>query len=171
MHIQTEVCHQKPATDSIRHDVITHNVGDCTFLRTVEVPHPSCTVPVIKTISSFKYETWAHYLRNYLDCDKAKMLLNYIKNGVPIGYNGPQISDVQKNWPSVNKFESKVRYIIPSDIKQGRIAGLFREPPFRYYRACSMGAFHKKRSQNIRLVYDLSYPPNSSVNYYVPDSS
>ena len=85
--------------------------------------------------------------------------------GVPVGYEGPRVGRVCKNWPSVQQFYAPVTSNIEKDLSLGRKAGPFSSPPFDTFVGSPMGAFEKRSSPGkYRVIHDLSWPPGQSVN-------
>ena len=61
---------------------------------------------------------------------------------------------------------------------RGRLSGPFPAPPPTYcpihdhwvpYVASPLEAFRKKNSNKVRVIHDLSWPPNKSINGSIPD--
>ena len=96
-------------------------------------------------------------------------ILSYIDNGVPILYDGPQCSRICKNWKSTETFRDDVKKNIVKDVELGRKSGPFEHPPFRDFIGSPMGAFKKKRSAKVRVIHDLSWPPNEGVNQRIQE--
>ena len=80
-----------------------------------------------------------------------------IRDGIRIGYDGPDQSRVCVNWPSVQKFSGEVRASIERDVQLGRKL-VFSCPPTWNYIASPLGAFQKCSSNKGRVVHDLSWP-------------
>jgi hypothetical protein len=94
-------------------------------------------------------------------------LLDYIDNGAPIFYKGPEHSRICPNWNSTLKYKAHVEDTICADILKGRKSGPFSCHPFKYFVGSPMGAFKKKRSPKIRTIHDLSWPPGVSVTAFI----
>jgi hypothetical protein len=109
-------------------------------------------VGAIETKSPLNLKAWTYYLNTFPDREKANELMDYIKYGVPIGYEGPDKLEVHPNWPSAIKYESEIKDLIAKDVLLGRIAGPFPVPPFKYFRGSPLGAFQKKRSNKLRVT-------------------
>jgi hypothetical protein len=92
----------------------------------------------------------------------------YIELGVPILYDGPEFERICPNWDSTKKFRSEVSKSIKEDLALGRKSGPFLSPPCRNFIASPLGAFEKKHSNKIRIIHDLSWPPDESVNSFIP---
>ena len=113
---------------------------------------------------------WEKYLHTHPDPHYAERVLNYIRHGVPIGYAGPESSRVHDNWPSVYKLRTEVESSLLYDVNRGRKAGPFPYKPFANFVGSPMGAFYKKHSNKVRVIHDLSWPPEASVNTFIDDS-
>jgi hypothetical protein len=79
------------------------------------------------------------------------------------------MTQVHKNWPSVYSLRNDVEASIIYDVNRGRKAGPFKSQPFINFVGSPMGAFVKKRSNKVRVIHDLSWPPQSSVNEFIDD--
>ena len=98
-------------------------------------------------------------------------MLSEIRNGVPIGR--PSASSVieSKNWPSALQFREQVSEVIRADLKTGKLLGPLY-PSFPSYIVSPLAAFLKCDGRKIRLIHDLSYPFEGSVNASIdPESS
>ena len=87
------------------------------------------------------------------------MLTDYISKGVPILYEGPEFTSVNKNWKSTQTFKTAVLESIEHDLLLGRKSGPYPEIPCLNFRSSPLGAFQKKHSEKIRIIHDLSRPP------------
>ena len=106
-------------------------------------------------------EFWAEHLEGYHD---KQTLLDYIHNGVNIGYTGPRKGRVCPNWPSAAKYGKHVRESMLENTKLGRMSGPFPIPPSEQYIASPLGAFQKCGATKVRTIHDLSWPPGQSIN-------
>ena len=142
-----------------------------TFARPAEVRTQGSNVPpVITTKSPLNTDVLRDGLRNHPDRDFVDKIIDYTTNGVPIGYQGPQVAQEAPNWPSAHKFASAVTDIIQKDVTKGRKCGPFDHPPFSHMVVSPLGAFAKKRSPDkVRVIHDLSWAPGRSVNDHIPD--
>jgi hypothetical protein len=105
--------------------------------------------PQIVTHSHLHRAAWARHLAIHPDKTFAKTVLDYVDNGVPIGYNGPEFNRVCKNWQSTVTFHEAVSKIICTDILKGRKSGPFDYPPLANFIGSPMGAFKKKHSKKV----------------------
>ena len=156
--------------------VITSTLGNVhtpsaqgpTYARAVEAPSlTSSAQNVIRAKSRLRLDRWQHHLRHHPNQQYVNTILDYIRFGVPIGYNGPDICRICPNWPSTNELSHSVSQALANDVNRGTKAGPFPVPPFTSFIASPLGAFIRKRSNKIRVIHDLSYPANSSVNSYI----
>ena len=109
-------------------------------------------------------------LSDHPDKEFVSKILTYIKQGVPIGYEGPRETRVSKNWPSAKLYAAAVEASLAKDLSKGRKAGPFMFPPFSTFVGSPMGAFPKKRFVNkYRVIHDLSWPPGHSVNDFITE--
>ena len=100
-----------------------------------------------------------------------QFLVDGFKNGFDLGYGG-SIKGIQRRAPNL-----KIR-IGPSiqlwnkvmkEVKLGRYAGPFRNPPYKDYIQSPIGLVPKDGGRNTRLIFHLSYPRNgSSINSETP---
>ena len=79
-------------------------------------------------------------------------------------YEGNELHHIFPNWSSIREFREEVEASIIKDISLGRKSGPFLEPPCTPFVGSPMGAFRKKRSNKVRVIHDLSFPHDNSVN-------
>lgn len=106
---------------------------------------------------------WSHWLVNYPDKTFVQLILHRIEYGVNIGYNGPSKQVISPNWKSVQTFRPQVLEFINTNLSKARVEGPLEELPPNY-RCSPLGAFMKPRSEKVRTIHDLSWPPGDSVN-------
>jgi hypothetical protein len=94
-------------------------------------------------------------------------VINMLTFGADIGYTGPRAPRVCPNWASVTEHLPAVEEIIDRDVRLGRKVGPFSTPPFDTYVASPLGAFTKKASSKVRVIHDLSWPPDHSINHHI----
>ena len=121
----------------------------------------------VRAKTPFIYKFWEDNLKNHPDLEFVNSVLDGIRHGVKIGYQGPQMSVQSDNWPSSMQHATEVTDIILKNVKLGRVAGPFSSPPFANFRCSPLGAVPKK-SGGIRIINDLSWPPQKSVNEFIP---
>jgi hypothetical protein len=62
-----------------------------------------------------------------------------------------------------------VKKKLAKEISQGRIAGPFHELPFVNMHISPIGVVPKKEVGQYRLIHNLSYPTDKSINDHIPD--
>ena len=98
-------------------------------------------------------------------------MLSDIRNGVSIGRPPAATVIESKNWPSALQFREQVSEVIRADLAAGKLLGPFVTPPFSSYIVSPLGAFLKRDGRKIRLIHDLSYPSEGSVNASIDPES
>ena len=121
---------------------------------------------VISAKPFLNYDVLAEGLLSHYDKNFVSRILDFAKNGTPIGYEGPRLIRDCKKWPSVHTFSNEIQQSIATDVKIGRKFGPFSCPPFANFVASPMGAF-RKRSGKVRVIHDLSWPPSRSINDHI----
>ena len=64
---------------------------------------------------------------------------------------------------------ASVKKKLDKEISQGRISGSFSSPPFPTLRCSPLALIPKSVPGEFRLVLNLSYPPNNSVNDFMDE--
>lgn len=143
-----------------------------TFSRFVDYNSESPWVSdgVVTVSSPLKYTYWCTELSDHPDQSFVSEIMDYMTNGAPTGYNGPNVHMENSNWPSVDTFSSHVRHTMVTDSQKQRFIGPFKSKPFQNIICSPMGAFMKKRSCKVRTIHDLSYPAGSSINDFIDKS-
>lgn len=105
---------------------------------------------------------WNSYLLDYHD----KLLCQYLTYGWPVGYlsdSPPQ--SVDSNHPSAERNLSHVENFIKVELTHQALVGPFTESPFDpWCRTSPMITRDKKDSSDKRIIVDLSFPKDLSVN-------
>ena len=73
------------------------------------------------------------------------------------------------NSKSVLHNYASVKKKLDKEISQGRISGSFSSPPFPTLRCSPLALIPKSVPGEFRLVLNLSYPPNNSVNDFMDE--
>lgn len=160
----------KGKTEDLSNDVTLHNTSQHIFTRAVEHDALRESVPTLAAKNPLNPEVWQDYLQHHPDRKFATTLLDYVRNGVPLGYTGPRKYRLHPNWKSVYKYEHKVKNCIDKDVQLGRKSGPFPVPPLQHFVGSPMGAFLRKHSHKVRVIHDLSWPPTEAVNDYIADA-
>lgn len=96
-------------------------------------------------------------------------LLQFIKFGFPLGYAGP-VSDCQNqpNHKSATEFPDKIGSFIDKEVRLGGIVGPMASPPFVQWSHISpLMSREKKGSEDRRVIVDMTFPSEVSVNSYI----
>ena len=125
---------------------------------------PNALHSKIQLPTNLNIPSWEKYLENVDD-----NLLSYIKYGFPMGYLGPQTDTVGiQNHPSARDFAPQVDKFIAKELALGGIIGPFNYPPFQEWAHVSPLMTRPKASyDDRRVITDLTFPANSSVNAYI----
>ena len=148
-------------------DVPTPTVRELTSASPAEALNHSTNALLASSFTPIlNYDAFAAGLSSHPDNDFVSRILSYIRDGVPVGYTGPRVHRVCKNWPSATQFRSHIAKVIKDDIALGRKLGPFDHAPSPNFVASPMGAF-QKHSGKLRIIQDLSWPPGRSVNDFI----
>lgn len=99
----------------------------------------------------------------------AAELVRGFEEGFHLHYEGPREAFECKNLKSAFTNPEQLRDKLQSEIDLGRIAGPFNERPFSNLRVSPIGLVPKK-SGGWRMITNLSYPKNFSVNDFIDPS-
>jgi hypothetical protein len=132
--------------------------------------------PLASTVPGFhcdlKIEAWSELLRGHPEQHTVITILDGIRDGVRIGFEGPRPSVACTNRPSVSSHSADIISNIRNELEAGRIAGPFSSSPFDSFCTSPLGAVPKKGSADkIRRIHDLSYPHGLSVNSGIEDGT
>ena len=92
-----------------------------------------------------------------------------VKFGFPLGYLGP-VSDTTAidNHPSAVNYHKAVTKVIDKEVDMGGLIGPFQSPPFEEWcHVAPLMSRPKKTSEERRVISDLTFPPETSVNAYI----
>ena len=152
--MQETVCDTSISPQDTNHRQVGCHTTDGTLL----------TAPIKLNASVFATE-----LADHPDQAFVHRIVSTCRSGVDIGYEGPDQTIISDNWPSADKHCQAVQSSIAKDLSYGRKLGPFLHNPFDTMVISPLGAFEKKRAiGKYRIVHDLSWPPGSSVNDFIP---
>ena len=120
--------------------------------------------PNWEPVNVLHYSFWDKWLGRVVPPGEVDVMLGEIKYGVSIGRPPADTIVESDNWPSAVQLAPQVSEVILSDLRAGKLLGPFQHPPFDNYIISPLGAFVKRDRTKIRLIHDLSYPKNLSVN-------
>ena len=139
----------------------------------VSLHHQLCTSPApnafslrLPVYSTLNIAVWRAALASYHDA----VVVDFLEFGWPINYVSPQPpTPVRQNHPSALLHPSDVNSFIAREVSLSATAGPFQANPL----SCSLMlspllTVPKKESTSRRIVMDLSFPPEQSVNSGIP---
>ena len=68
-----------------------------------------------------------------------------------------------QNYPKITEVQNNILRSSKGKI-EGRIAGPFLSPPFEPFITSPLGVVPKSEEGKFRVIHDLSFPKNNSVN-------
>ncbi|XP_066431505.1 uncharacterized protein [Eleutherodactylus coqui] len=109
-------------------------------------------------------EEMVPYLSRYPDREKAELLFKGFRDGfhIPPPVHGVPFS--LKNLRSALEYPEVVTEKLMKEVRLGRMAGPFEEPPVQDFVVSPLGVVPKKEPNKFRLIHHLSYPRGASVN-------
>jgi hypothetical protein len=78
---------------------------------------------------------------------------------------------VSKNHRSALEHSLVIQEFISKGIELGRIAGPFPSPPFPHFVSSPLGVVPKSEPGKFRVIHDLSFPKQDSVNLTIPEEN
>ena len=106
---------------------------------------------------------WCEHIKDHPDPVFASKIMKYVTEGIPIDYEGVCIQSEIKNWPSAGNFSTEVDKFVRKHSIEGAIEGPC-ELGIEVVKTSPIGAFMKKGKSKARIIHDLSYPKNESIN-------
>ena len=139
---------------------------------TDKTPNFQTTSPVVRELRRHPLTPlcYAHFqaeLHAHPDRAWVSWLLDAIKNGVRIGYEGTRDATIAPNLHSSLKHPQAIDREIQKECEAGRLLGPFPLPPIQHLKCSGVGAVPKKNGK-WRMIYHLSAPAGSSVNDHIP---
>ena len=118
----------------------------------------SARVPVPSGLS---ISAWRQHLEGYHD----KKLADFLEFGWPVNCQGEAIlTPTYVNHPSARNYSGDIDYYIALEREMGALGGPYDRPPFTYMQISPLMTRPKKDSTHRRVIVDLSWPPDTSVN-------
>ena len=116
------------------------------------------------TISALPLHVWREKLRGYPDWQ----LVAFMRYGWPMGYEGASPPELtHPNHGSARSQPQHVSKYVDKEASLHALAGPFPEPPFSWFRVNPMMTREKKEPGCFRVVLDLSFPCEDSVNGHI----
>ena len=91
-------------------------------------------------------------------------IINGFTQGFHLHIKGQPEQITKHSHPSALALFDVVQAKIEKEVNLGRTAGPFKSPPFLNFTTSPLGAVPKKDPGEFRIIHDLSYPKNNSVN-------
>lgn len=112
--------------------------------------------------SGLNLDNWERLLQHYHD----KEICAFLRYGWPLGYSNPEPPiSVDTNHPSGRNHMDHVSTFIRTELQHQAIVGPFKDPPFfPWTRNNPIMSRPKKDSHQRRIIIDLTYPQDGSVN-------
>ena len=126
---------------------------------------PNCIRVKAQLDSELNVTAWEQLLtQEYPDAE----LLEFVKYGFPMGYMGPpsQTQDIN-NHASAVQFPSQVELYIEKEIECGAMVGPMDDMPFKEWAHISPLMSRPKTEDKRRIILDLSYPHERSINAFI----
>ena len=116
----------------------------------------------IKLPSKFNFEYLEKALQNY----EGKIIIDMLKYGFPLGHDGKSGSkDVPRNHTGARFYGKQVTQLLESELENKAVIGPFDQSPFGNDTFLSpLNSVPKKDTDKRRLILDLSFPKNNSIN-------
>lgn len=131
---------------------------------------PNALKARLQVPSNLNIAEWERQLSSTPDDQE---LLSFLKFGFPLGYMGP-ISESKDtpNHASAISYPQQVDRFIQKELSIGGIIGPLKNPPFNEWAHVSpLMTREKKGTDDRRVIIDMSYPKDSSVNAYMYKNS
>ena len=127
---------------------------------------PNCMGARIPLVSGLKIEAWESYVDRASD---EVQLLEFIKFGFPLGYLGPTSdTTTAPNHSSARDYHAQVQAFVDAELEKGALVGPFLAPPFYpWLHVSPLMSRPKSDGINRRVISDLTFPKESSVNAYI----
>ena len=100
--------------------------------------------------------------------DLKQFLLKGFQYGFSIGCDTTPSVPLSKNHSSALNHSEVINSHIQKSLELNRIAGPFPHPPFDPFISSPLGVVPKSEPGQFRIIHDLSYPKDNSVNFYIP---
>lgn len=108
-----------------------------------------------------------HILEGY-DKEKLAYIRDGLVNGFRLGCVGLPSTIIFKNHRSTLQYTWVIEDFISKGQGKGRIEGPFTSPPFEPFVFSPFGVVPKSEEGKYRVIHDLSFPKNNSVNILIP---
>ena len=137
---------------------------------------PAFTLPSTRyaaIITPLEWSRWQSALRGHPDKEYATYIVRGLRDGFRIGFQYGTVccQSTKSNMPSARLCEDKVAAFLASECAAGRILGQFSRDMVPMVHINRIGAVPKSTPGKYRLIVDLSYPIDHSVNTGIAEGS
>ena len=139
-------------------------------LNMVSVPS---TIPVKAhhILTPLNKAAWQHHLQHHPQQDLVKFFLESISNGFHIGFNSTNLQSARKNLISATVHLDVVDTYLQHELSLGWISGPYPTSACPDVHVSRFGVIPKHHQPDKwRLIIDLSYPPDCSINDGIPSA-
>ena len=127
---------------------------------------PTAVPELTRAHTPLRHSQFESELVNHPDKAFVSRLLEGIRHGVSIGYQGPRGPTNTCNLSSAYEHPDVIESELQKEVNSGRIQGPFVERPLPALRCSGLGVVPKKGNK-WRMILHLSAPYNSSINDYI----
>ena len=115
----------------------------------------------VRVPSGLNIEAWRSYLEDYED----KQIVDFLEFGWPVSFNRscPLVSTCEPH-SSGREYPESIQFYIDTELGHKALLGPFEGKPVEPFHCSPLMSRHKKDSEHRRIVLDLSWPENYSVN-------
>lgn len=150
--------------------ILAKPVVDPTPDLSVETCHPNLS---LQTVMALVLPTPVNPLRLHnellgYEADELKLLVNGFTFGFRLGcVKSPSIHPPH-NHKSTYEHPEVIEDYIHTGLSKQRIAGPFTRPPLPLFKTSPLGVVPKSEKNKFRIIHDLSFPAQDSVNSNIP---
>ena len=120
-----------------------------------------------RVLTPLRHSQFERELVNHPDKAWTHWLLNSIKNGVALGYDGPRGPSEAHNLKSALEHTQVIDEELRKECLASQILGPFSSRPIRNLKCSGLGAVPKKGGK-WRMIFHLSAPLGKSINDHTP---
>ena len=113
----------------------------------------------------------AYFLQGYNQTDTQYLVQGFTNGFIIEQQQAFYKQQIFKNHTSSLQNPQVVRHMLQKELEANRIEGPFAHPPFHNFVCSPIGLRKKKEPGKYRLIHDLSFPENQSVNDKIPDQA
>ena len=115
-------------------------------------------------VCPFNLSRWDKMSANLIDSDLRDYVSEGLHKGFRLKYKPGHLESAVRNNPSAYKHKGVVSEYLLKELARGSVAGPFLDPPFNDLHVSRFGVIPKSGEDEWRMILDLSFPNNGSVN-------